>query len=350
MDKATIVVKDAIFLNNKFFSKDPTIIRDDQHSCFIELKKTLLKSKVDLSTEDINPVAKSKICIYLNVEKHALDTTKKIIYGLMQEPPGVNDDNWDLTNYAQYTRLFTWNDDYVDDKKVFKLPFGYALHVPEIDRAWSKRLFCTSIIGFKNSDHPLDLYGERTNISKWFSKHHASEYTFYGKGWSNVFSLSKIVTNITKNPYKLGKIISKYYSLKKVYGGEVSSKKSSLSKYKFSICFENRKNLPGFLTEKIFDCFAAGTIPVYWGASNINDLIPSNCYIDYRKFATYDDLYKHLKSIDQKKYEKYMHNIQLFITGEKSIPFRDKTYAVTLKKYILHDLKMLYKRKRPNDL
>lgn len=40
--------------------------------------------------------------------------------------------------------------------------------------------------------------------------------------------------------------------------------------YKFSIVIENSK-MNNYFTDKIIDCFAVGTIPVYWGADNISD-------------------------------------------------------------------------------
>ena len=41
---------------------------------------------------------------------------------------------------------------------------------------------------------------------------------------------------------------------------------------------------PGYMTEKIWDSFKAKTVPVYWGASNIEEYVPKNCFIDYRDF------------------------------------------------------------------
>jgi hypothetical protein len=42
----------------------------------------------------------------------------------------------------------------------------------------------------------------------------------------------------------------------------VDSKKNTLEKYKFSICYENARDIPGYITEKIFDCFFAGCVPI----------------------------------------------------------------------------------------
>lgn len=44
-----------------------------------------------------------------------------------------------------------------------------------------------------------------------------------------------------------------------------------LKRFRFSICPEN-SNAPGYVTEKLFEAFLAGTIPVYWGDNNQPEL------------------------------------------------------------------------------
>ena len=51
--------------------------------------------------------------------------------------------------------------------------------------------------------------------------------------------------------------------------GPVASKAEVLGRYTFAICFENMV-LEGWITEKIFDCFHAGTVPVYLGAPDVD--------------------------------------------------------------------------------
>ena len=52
------------------------------------------------------------------------------------------------------------------------------------------------------------------------------------------------------------------------------------SQYKFIICFENSQT-PGYVTEKIFNVFAAGSVAVYDGAPNITDYIVPGSFIQY---------------------------------------------------------------------
>lgn len=55
---------------------------------------------------------------------------------------------------------------------------------------------------------------------------------------------------------------------------------SIYAQYKFIICFENSKT-PGYVTEKIFNVFASGSIPIYDGAPNITDYIVPGSFIQY---------------------------------------------------------------------
>jgi len=55
------------------------------------------------------------------------------------------------------------------------------------------------------------------------------------------------------------------------YRGYVSSKVSLLKRYRFCLVMENQRQT-GYVTEKLLDCIAAGTVPIYWGAKNIHEI------------------------------------------------------------------------------
>tara|TARA_R110000824_G_scaffold9229_4_gene41402 strand:- start:7870 stop:8667 length:798 start_codon:yes stop_codon:yes gene_type:complete len=50
----------------------------------------------------------------------------------------------------------------------------------------------------------------------------------------------------------------------------IDRKEEALCDYRFSVAIENGA-FPNYFTEKIGDCFATGTIPVYYGCPNIGD-------------------------------------------------------------------------------
>jgi Glycosyltransferase family 10 (fucosyltransferase) C-term len=69
------------------------------------------------------------------------------------------------------------------------------------------------------------------------------------------------------------RIIAKYGLHMDVFGRgykEVGHKESGLCEYMFSYAIENTM-VDGYFTEKVTDCLATGTIPIYWGDQTISD-------------------------------------------------------------------------------
>lgn len=91
------------------------------------------------------------------------------------------------------------------------------------------------------------------------------------------------------------------------------------------------------ITEKIFDCFFAGCIPIYWGANNITDYIQKECFIGKREYENYDQLYAYMSTMSNEDYIEYMDNISRFlVTGvnQFSAEFFSETIINTLLKDI----------------
>lgn len=68
-------------------------------------------------------------------------------------------------------------------------------------------------------------------------------------------------------------------------GAPVENKTEWLQSYKFNLCFEN-SSYPGYLTEKLFDAFAAGCVPIYWGDTSLRcrlDIAPNQDHIVTRE-------------------------------------------------------------------
>ncbi len=111
-------------------------------------------------------------------------------------------------------------------------------------------------------------------------------------------------------------------------GGFSGDEKIDVMKnYKFSICFENTKEINGYITEKIFSCFGAGCVPIYWGASNIDQFIPKECYIDYRDFTSREELYQFMKTMPEYVYEQYIENIRAFLDSEEAQVFSPEHFG-----------------------
>lgn len=72
---------------------------------------------------------------------------------------------------------------------------------------------------------------------------------------------------------------------------EIKTKEEGLCDYMFSIVIENGF-YESYYTEKILDCFATGTIPVYLGTPDIGDYFNKNGIIDLtEEFDVSDEIY-----------------------------------------------------------
>jgi len=143
-----------------------------------------------------------------------------------------------------------------------------------------------------------EFYGERLKAVRYFCD--SGDFDLYGYRWDQV----------PKHPFYFH--YKKY--VQKVWRGTVSDKMKTLSEYKFTLCFENCA-YPGYISEKIFDCLAAGSIPIYLGAPDIDSIVPKSCFIDFRKFSGYAELNQFLRGLSEESLKEYQNAIHKFITN-----------------------------------
>jgi len=74
-----------------------------------------------------------------------------------------------------------------------------------------------------------------------------------------------------------------------VFHGPCDDKRGTMRAYRFGIAYENTA-CPGWVTEKIVDCFLAGIVPVYLGAPDIAEFVPAGCFLDAARYASPEDL------------------------------------------------------------
>lgn len=135
-----------------------------------------------------------------------------------------------------------------------------------------------------------ELYSERIKAVAELSDHQGID--LFGRGWERWWSRQSLWWPYWR--YRR-QIMGNYH-------GACVSKWTVLSAYRFCLCYENMP-MTGYVTEKLFDCLYAGTVPVYWGAPNIASIMPSSAYVDMRRFKTRPEMLDYIQSMSESEWQ-----------------------------------------------
>lgn len=328
--------------NNFLFDNLNAEIGEDLFAPFHVLKRIGAINNFDFRTHDL--FAGTKIDGYIFLDMPDLSDSvflealqnNSLKYLLIFESVLTRWQNYNHEFFKYFDKIFTYNDDYVDND--FFIKIYYSMIRPELDKinlSPTDSKLCTMISSNKKSTHNEELYSERMKIIDWFEINAPNEFDLYGGEWdmytfNNVFPLKYL------NKFKyLRKVLAKN---RNVYKGKVTKKSTVLNNYKFSICYENAKNINGYITEKIFDSMKSGCIPVYLGAPNIQSFIPQNCFIDARKFKDPSELYAFLKEMPEVMRNSYFSSIIEFLSSKESEKFYVEHFAETIINSLISDI------------
>ncbi|MEK7575002.1 MAG: glycosyltransferase family 10 [Patescibacteria group bacterium] len=223
--------------------------------------------------------------------------------------------NYMPKTWKKFNRIFTWKDDLVDNKKFFKfyLPTptqnGIVKPLP-----FAQKKLLVNISANKWYPGENELFSARVRTSLYFDRHYPNDFDHFGARWH---------TAVTRWQKYFPALIPKFTT----YRGKSGNKMETLSKYKFSLCYENVSDNKGYITEKIFDILQAKSVPVYWGAPNIEEYVPSTAFVDRRKFINDEALAKYLKNVSEENYEKMVEAGQKYLETENCKKFFSEYFA-----------------------
>jgi hypothetical protein len=193
-----------------------------------------------------------------------------------------------------------------------------------------------------------ELYTERLRAMEFFGR--TEEIDLYGVGWDDL--PGRVGERRVKVPgtfvrvYRAGRrrvpFVKKYPHedlVRRVYRGAVEDKYETLSRYTFSLTYENMV-LDGWINEKLFDAMLVGTVPIYLGAPDITDWVPEDCFIDQRRFDGYAELREHLRSLSPEEIQGYREAARAFLVSERFRPFRKETFAAKFVESVEADLRL----------
>jgi len=286
-----------ITTNGYLFKNENSDIGHNLLKSWNELYKLCTSTGIEMYTLDQVDPHVVDLVIYMDRPRIEPDVPGASKVLILYEPPLILPDNWDEAYHDQFSRVLTW-----DDKLTIRK--GYEKHNFTVD--WKDRWPCEKSRG-DFFTHKLavmiqtaknitgSLYEKRIELIQWFKDNAIFDLDLYGRGW-----------DIRTIPF---------------YKGITNHKLQTYSNYKFAITFENTDTATGYISEKILDAFMAGIVPVYWGAPNIHEHIPPECFVDMRQFKSYKELYNFLRDMDYATYCGYLEAIDSFIRSDKANQF-----------------------------
>lgn len=311
MSKA-LLVHDWTIPKDSIFSPS---LRDNLSRPWISLKNLFDSSGIQLVTSQ--SLINTDIEFELHLNARPLTTTRRA-FALLYESKYIYPPNNYKKLLEQYLLFFSWDSRMNCFPNCVPIFLGHHFSSCSIDGFGGRPILVSMIAANKSMPvfKPLsDLYLQRLLTISWFQRHAPSEFFLYGHGWDRFPNLP------TLSGKALSRICNHFVSshlFLKVWKGIAETKESVLRVSKFSIVYENVYGYDNYITKKIFDSFNSGCVPVYWGAKSIANLIPTNCFIDRRKFASHHLLYRYLETMQEDRYLMYQRAIAKFLSSGAS--------------------------------
>lgn len=325
------------YKNNELFVSGSGMNSGDFFLPYGLLRQAFLQKGVELNTPDINAGKKVSFELHINAQTRRPQTRA---YVYLFENPLIRPLNRNVDILNHYDRWFSWDDELWNDPRFVKLFYPNKLDTHVWAEFNHRPQFLVLVARNKdlNIIDPRNLVPLRQEIIRWYETHASGDFYLYGRGWDRPFAISGRWGKLCGQLQKITSLIPLFHKPLKTWRGTVKNKIHLLHEAKFCIAHENCRDLPGYITEKIFHCFRAGCVPIYIGPREIHEIIPPECFIDGREFKTPQEMDTFLRSIDKDTYQKYQDAIRRFLLSNQAKPFSEDYFVEKIVNTILSDL------------
>jgi hypothetical protein len=223
----------------------------------------------------------------------------------------------------------TYTNDYHSADLIITSVFGSIQTAPEKTLAFIGENVRPNFLSYSHSlsfDH--DTYGGRNfRLPLWWSRLAWDGFTqkprkqnFHNHGYEDLISIDSLTNGRTldlsqKNKFCAmiagnleGLRVNLYNSLNKykpvdgyglMFGNSLrQSKFDILPEYKFCLCPENSV-YDGYVTEKLIDAYAGGTVPIYSGDSSVAEDFNYNAFLNYQEIKDMEQFVEHVSFFDR---------------------------------------------------
>jgi len=207
----------------------------------------------------------------------------------------------------------------VAGNKYWRTPFSWdMLTEPKKLESWFRGKFRFTTSPLKRMARDKQLLDERLRLIEYFGTKNVLK--LYGRGW----------TDRRQIPRYWHRLIP---MLKGLDPQPCDDKIAALASCKFTLCLENAR-YPGYLTEKLIDCFFAGSIPIYLGDPEVDQVIPKEAYIDLAEFDSYDSLFAKMQNMTVDESRVHLQAGRAFLSTEVGQGYSHQGFAEDMLRYI----------------
>jgi alpha(1,3/1,4) fucosyltransferase len=326
---------------NRMFTETRSLVGDELAYPTFHLGKKLRELGHEVSTLDMQELSWFDKIFFIDYPtklnprfRQLLKTKHPHVNLIIAEPPIVRPDNYTPKTHSYFKRVMTWKKDLCPPNQTKFVPYCLPNKMRAIaeSRPFSERKLCVIINSFMFSVHPRELYSERIRAIRWFEANAPKDFDLIGVDWDRPLftgQLSKLNFPLRFAYRRVPALKSlRVHRFPSFIGPNKKSKILTLQDYRFCLAYENSVE-PDYFSEKMFDSFFAGCVPIYAGAPNIRDVIPANTFIDKNNFKTYDELYRYISGMSETEYNQYLAAIKNFVNGPDMYPFTAEAFADT---------------------
>jgi hypothetical protein len=232
---------------------------------------------------------------------------------VLLEPANINPSLYYTSFYrSRFHTVFTWdlnllrrNPSYVQ----INVPRGadplkYRTN-PFRDLRFADKKLVVAVNSNRWSYMPQSNYRFRIRAYKHFDRTCPGQFDLFGIGWNQPHSfLEKHFGYPTFAAFRHP--IHSY-----------DEKVRTIANYRFFLCIENNAFQPGYISEKLTDCFCARCVPVYYGWKGTGAYVPRDTWIDMRDFRDLCKLSVFLKGMSEAEHRRYLDAIDRFLGSDR---------------------------------
>jgi len=220
------------------------------------------------------------LSVEVDLEKYDLGMPVVLI-----EARNVRPDNYEIANLVRFSKVYSWNRRFLEllpESVLGEHINGFPL--------FDNLFWMDSFLPLEQRINGICLIARKMGRNTEGDISQAREIIF------------EQIEGLVKHAYGKIPFCGEHYrgpigSLEKETYPSSLAKLKKLNEYKFNLCLENCYHelwSYDYITEKIFDCFKAKTVPVYLGCYNVEEHIPSELFIDLRRFRSIKELSEYL--------------------------------------------------------